>query len=153
MPPGLLQRVRDLVKKEDALISRENSDKDLLHGFEVCMLGEGAKPARKNVSDMRKRLDANIYIIEKGIDMLKAQWRTMDISSKGNASLLKNIELVKLEAFLLAIEEKRQYIETLDPTYKAYYMEYLKQVGIFSKRVKSLLGSENNERGPRPRSQ
>ena len=152
LSPELLVKVQDLIKKDDILVSRESSDDALFQEFEGCMLGKRKKPCQ-DVPGMAKRLKDNIGRIEKGVKELRAQWENINIAGKSGFGLLKNVEMVRLEAFLLALEAKRQYVETLDPTYKAYYKEYLNQGDIFSKRVKSLLGSMKDVNGPGPRSQ
>ena len=152
LSPELLVKVQDLIKKDDILVSRESSDDALFQEFEGCMLGKRKKPCQ-DVSDMGKRLKDDIGRIEKGVKELRAQWENINVPGKSGFGLLKNVEMVRLEAFLLALEAKRQYVETLDPTYKAYYKEYLNQGDIFSKRVKSLLGSMKDVNGPGPRSQ
>jgi len=152
LSPELLVKVQDLIKKDDILVSRESSDDALFQEFEGCMLGKRKKPCQ-DVSDMGKRLKDDIGRIEKGVKELRAQWENINVPGKSGFGLLKNVEMVRLEAFLLALEAKRQYVETLDPTYKAYYKEYLNQGDIFSKRVKSLLGSMKGVNGSGPRSQ
>jgi len=152
LSPELLVKVQDLIKKDDILVSRESSDDALFQEFEGCMLGKRKKPCQ-DVPGMAKRLKDNIGRIEKGVKELRAQWENINIAGKSGFGLLKNVEMVRLEAFLLALEAKRQYVETLDPTYKAYYKEYLNQGDIFSKRVKSLLGSMKGVNGSGPRSQ
>jgi len=152
LSPELLVKVQDLIKKDDILVSRESSDDALFQEFEGCMLGKRKKPCQ-DIPDMAKRLKDDIGRIEKGVKELRAQWENINVPGKSGFGLLKNVEMVRLEAFLLALEAKRQYVETLDPTYKAYYKEYLNQGDIFSKRVKSLLGSMKDVNGPGPRSQ
>jgi len=152
LPPELLVKVQDLINKEGILVSRESSDDALFQEFERCILGKRKKPCQ-DVSGMGKRLKDDIGRIEKGVKELRAQWENINVPGKSGFGLLKNVEMVRLEAFLLALEAKRQYVETLDPTYKAYYKEYLNQGDIFSKRVKSLLGSMKDVNGPGPRSQ